>query len=454
MATNLPLDAVIQRVDRALESLPVRSGAPDLRSFLIDELYLEAFRPEESRTPWREALRHRAVDLASRLARGPLRQTVRVDRSFTGPLLGPRHLFVLSFPWEDTRTTGVLRRILEELSDAAIGVTDREDVFLALRGAGIPCLRIRTPRALHRREVPLVGGRPRDRRVMARGAALLETADRLLAELRPTLVLSCQDFFSFDQAFTRAARLRGIPTITHQHGQIPAGPTSVYKYLFSDRMAVWGQRSAALMEQHVDPSRLWIVGTDRFDGLDNRRAPRARDRLVLGLNPISDAGNRALLREVTAALLREAGGPISTLTPVIKLHPSLDPAQWRHDAAAAGGIPWQVWTGSNEELLSRTRFLLARRSTLTLDAAVAGASVIELGAAGGFGAVPGLFDDLPESLVETCEVGVVLSRRMSDPALEAALLTRQGVSLDLEIEPGSSTAREVAVLRAMLGGTP
>ncbi len=454
MAANILLDAIIRDVDRILESLPVRAGMPDLRSFLITDLYLELFRAGVSRMPWRELLRHRAVDLVSRLARGPLAQSVRVDRSWTGALDEPRHLLVFSFSWEDARTTGILRRILAELPDAVIGATDREDVFRALQSEGVPCLRIRTPRLLHRPEVPAFGIRSRDHRVLSRGAALLETAGRILDELQPISVLTCQDFFPFDQAFARAARQRRVPTVTHQHGQIPSGPTSVYKYLFSDRMAVWGQRSAALMAQHVERSRIWVVGTDRFEGLDGGRAPQDRDHLVLGLNPILDASNRALLGEVTTALHAGAGALVSKLRPVLKLHPSMDPTKWSQYAAAAGGIPWRIWSGTNEALLPRTRFLLARRSTLTLDAAVAGASVIELGADGGFGAVPGLFDDLPESVVEVGEVGAALSRRMTDPAFEAALLERQRASLALEIEPGSSSAREAAALRAMHEGTP
>ncbi|MFH1531120.1 MAG: hypothetical protein ABIK09_10370 [Pseudomonadota bacterium] len=451
MTMNLSLDRIIRDVDRVLEGGPRRPAGPDLWSFLITELYLERLRPREGRTRWQGAVRGRAVDLASRLARGPLAQTVRVERSFAGTPPGARHLFVFGFPWADLRTTGVLRRLLAELPDAAVGVTDQEDVFDALRAEGIPSLRLRAPRVLHRREVPALGIGPRDRRIMARGAALLEVAGRLLEELRPVSVLTAQDFFPFDQAFARAARQRGIPTVTHQHGQIPAGPTSLYKYLFSERMAVWGRRSAALMEQYVDPARVWVVGTDRFDGLCADRAPAERDSLVLGLNPVEEAGNRALLDQVDAALLGEGRGSLSALVPVLKLHPSLDPARWRGHVAAGRGVPWQVWTGSNEDLLSRTRFLLARRSTITLDAAIAGASVIELGAAQALGAVPGFFEDLPESVMEAVDVGVALTRRLDDPGLEAALLEHQRESLALEVEPGAASAREAAALRTLPG---
>ncbi len=454
MTTDIPLEAIIRDIDRVLDGAAEGGDDADLRPFLITELYLNRFRPTDHRTSRRQALVHRAVDLASRLARGPLRQSVRVERSFTTPPDGPRHLFVFGFSWTDARTTAILRRLLEEMPDAALGVTDREDVFVGLQEARVPCLLLRTPRFLHRHGLPATGFDPRERRLMARGAALLEVSRRLLAEHRPLSVLTIQDFFPLDQAFTRAARQLGIPTITHQHGQIPAGPTSLYKYLFSDRMAVWGRRSADLMAQHVDSSRLWVVGTDRFRGLHSDRPPAAREHLVLGLNPVEEASARALVDAVTAGLLEVDPKALSALTPVLKLHPSMDASAWTRYAAAKGGIPWRVWDGTNEELLPRTRFLLARRSTLTLDAAVAGASVIELGADGGFGAVPGLFDDLPESLVELPQLGAVLSARLDDPALEAALLARQQVSLELEIEPGSSSAREAAVLRAMGEGTP
>ena len=224
----------------------------------------------------------------------------------------------------------------------------------------------------------------------------------------------------------------------------------MYKYLFSDRMAVWGRRSARLMEQFVEPSRIWVVGIDRFDGLRSGRSPAAREHLVLGVNPVAEEHNRALLEAVTTSVGRE--GALAALVPVLKLHPSLDPVRWRAFAAAAGSVPWQVRSGGNEELLPRTRFLLAQSSTLTLDAAVAGASVIELEGGQVFGEKPLFFEDLPESVAAPEDVGAALARRLADPALEAALLERQSASLDLEIEPGSSSAREAAALRTLDGG--
>jgi len=77
-----------------------------------------------------------------------------------------------------------------------------------------------------------------------------------------------------------------------------------------------------------------------------------------------------------------------------------------------------------------------------------------LGADGAFGAVPGFFEDLPESVVEPRDVGAALTRRLGDPGLEAELLARQRASLALEIEPGSASAREAAALRVIAGEAP
>jgi len=441
------LEAVIREVDKALAGPWEGDGAEDLRPFLISSRFLNRYRPKDLRTRRRDALKHRLILEASRLARGPFRSGVTLRRSFTARPSGPRHLFVFGFPWTDRRHTVTLRPLLEEMAARAVAVTDRADVFDAVSLAGVPCVQVRIPRFLPRpRGSPPVVG-PEEQRLLARGAALLDAANSVIAEIGPVSVLTIQDFVPFDQAFARAARRRGIPTVTHQHGQIPSGPASLYKYLFSDRMAVWGQRSARLMEQWVKPERVWVVGTDRFQGMSSGRSPTERDCLVLGLGPTSEEQDRALLEEVSAALARE--GLPRTLVPVLKLHPSMDAAYWRAVAAAMEGVSWEVRTTGNETLLPRARFVLARRSTLTLDAAMAGASVLELALGSAGVEVPAFFEDLPESVVTTADAAAAVAGRNADPALEATLLDRQRASLALEIEPGAASAREAAALREL-----
>ena len=99
--------------------------------------------------------------------------------------------------------------------------------------------------------------------MLSRGIWLLEGAFGLLDEFKPLSVLTVQDFHFFDQVFASAAAARGITTLTHQHGAIPAGG-SLYRHLVSDRIALWGQRSASELSPFLPPERLWVLGTDRF----------------------------------------------------------------------------------------------------------------------------------------------------------------------------------------------
>jgi len=104
MAVDTQLEAVIRDIDRFLSGSPSQGGEPDLRSFLITEIYLERLLPAQAGLRRRGALRHLMADLASRLARGPLAREVTVERSFSRVPDGPRHLFVFTLPW--TRSDG------------------------------------------------------------------------------------------------------------------------------------------------------------------------------------------------------------------------------------------------------------------------------------------------------------------------------------------------------------
>ncbi|MBM4370171.1 MAG: hypothetical protein FJ098_00855 [Deltaproteobacteria bacterium] len=432
------LEETIRELERFLSGPP--EAGSDLRSFLLVERYL-AMALGHRPTPLRRSLDRALCVAAGLAATAGHRAEVREVRA--GPPPGPgRHLLFFGFPWSDKRHTGILEGLLGHLAlEEVLAVTHREDVFEALAAHPVPRFLLRLPRLAP--PAPGAARDPGEARTLATAALLLGAATRLLEELRPRSVLTTQDFHLHDQAFARAARALGVPSVTHQHGMIPPEPLSLYRFLFSDRMAVWGRGSARLMARFVDPARLWVVGTDRFDGLRSPRPSAERDLLVLALSPEPGDGNRRLVDAVSRGL---AESPVPALRRILKLHPSMDPGPWERPASRAAGGGWEVLRGAGGILLPRTRFLLARRSTITLDAAVAGASVLELGTSD-LGPLPGLLEELPESVVEPHAAAAEIARRLADPAVEAGVLGRQAAALDAEIEPGCAAVREVALLR-------
>jgi hypothetical protein len=451
-----PPEAVIRAIDGFLDGPPVESLGLDLKPFLIVERYLSALgRTPAARGPLhrlRAQLRSAALRVLPAAALGP--PVVELRRVRPGP--GPRHLFVFGLPWSDQGYAGFNIGVIRALADPAraVVVTADRACFDQWCREGVDAVLL-TARA--RRLDPahrFAGARTGEPEKLTRAAALLRSADALLEALAPVSVSTTQDYHVYDQAFARAARRRGIPTLTHQHGLIPDRAVTLYKYVFSDRIAVWGRRSARLMARWVPEDRIWVTGTDRFDGLRSDRPPGDRPILALGVNPIGEARDLAILGAVSAALRRVSAGPVGALRPVLKLHPSLDMARWEGHAARVGhGVPWEIRRAGNEVLLPLTRFMLAQRSTITLDAAVAGATVLELDPDPALGQVPGLFDTLPESVVAPAAAVDEVARRLADPRTEAALLARQSAALSDELEPGGASARIAAWLRSLEGAT-
>lgn len=455
MSARLSAEEAVRCIDAFLEEPPVEVGGLDLRPFLIVERYLTLAGsrpdPRATRTRLRLALRRAALrSLPAAVTGAGVREERGPGRDRAG-----RHLLVFGFPWVDQRLNGFNRGVLRALGDPAdvVVVSNDPACCVACHEEGIDARFLDVPSRRYDRTLRFRGAWPGEVERLTQAATLLQRADALLRNLQPASVLTTQDFHVYDQAFARGAKRLGIPTLTHQHGLIPDRPVALFKYVFSDWIAVWGQRSARLMERWVSPDRIRVAGTDCFDPMRSDRPAAERPYLLLCVNPIGEERDLANLGAVSRALREAPEGPVRGLKPVLKLHPSLDIERWEGHAARLGeGLPWAVRRAGNEALLPLTRFLLAQRSTITLDAAVAGASVLELDPDPALGGVPGLFDPLPESVVMPGAAIREVGRRLANPAVEASLLDRQAAALAVEIEPGSASRRIAGWLRALERG--
>lgn len=392
----------------------------------------------------------------SRLVRRPsaleVRSSVDLDRTTTRFLIG------FGYPWEDMRHTGPLRSLLDALGDPSdvLGLTNQEDVFEGLRRQNVAAVFLRPPRLSVR---PEVRGAPvpwRDRAALSRCLWLGEWVREFLDTHRPHAVVTCQDFHAFDQVLASSARSRNIPSLTHQHGMIPEGG-SLFRILTSDRIALWGRRSAAKLADHLPPERLWVVGTDRFKHLLPRSDGPSRDRIVIALNPTGEEGTARMAREMITSLAAVWDDTFRDLRVVVKLHPSMDEALWEkriRDVPAARSLPLEVIRNRADDFLHRTRFLVAHRSTITLDAAAAGAVVIEVEATAARSLCPAFFDTAPQAVVQAGEFGEVVARLLNDPVEETELRRVQHASLGEEIADHDAPATIARWLRSSAQANP
>lgn len=457
--TETSLNQVMTEIDRFLDGPGILFKDLDLRPFLLQDLYIRKLtRPsalkiglQEARSLTRMLLLHSGLALSKRPPVARER-----NRFLTGSRINA--LFVFGFPWADKRHTGILEAVVRLCRGSNnLVVTDKRSVFDAWTREEVPCILLSTSPWCLRDEVNQPGLSPRDRLILSQAAELCNEVEKLLDEFQPRVVLTTQDFHFFDQAFARMANLKGIETLTHQHGMIPRAESSLYKFVFSRRIAVWGKSSARLMSQFLDQERLWLLGTDRFNHLVPRDPQAPRPFITVALSPVDDELNWSMLSRVVEGLAQVWNPHFSGYCLMVKLHPSMNRDAWadrigKWITSHHPTIPCFVYGKGGPELLWKTRFLLASRSTISLDAVIAGASVLELQVDAGTGAAPELFDKLPESLVTPSSAANELVRRLLNPVVDADLRAREDAAMKEEVEAMNSSELEARWLCGLQEG--
>lgn len=213
---------------------------------------------------------------------------------------------------------------------------------------------------------------------------------RLYDAFPPSVLVTASDTGFWGRCATLEASLRGIPSLTLQHGMMVGA--SGYVPVLSTRIGVWGEGSARwLRDRGVPPEKIAVTGPPRLDEILRRPYPSretvaralgldaAARWVVLATNPIPFERNAAQLE--TARRGVAAWDPSARL--LVKLHPSEDPAPYR--AAAAGDVRVVVVPhGAVDlyDLLKVADAVLTYHSTVGLEAMMLERPVVSLEAFG------------------------------------------------------------------------
>ena len=224
------LEETVSIIENRLQSTHLQVQGIDTVPLLMIRWFQALQTPptfSKRRTEDAKALIRLALTVGDAFLRRP--QKMEEERNFASSDVTVRHLFVFGFRFDDDRHSGVLKKLLAELGPEphVLGVTDQRDVYEGLSLAKVPCVLLKPPRTSLRPEVLKARVSWGDRAMLSRGIWLLEAASGLLDEFKPLSVLTVQDFHFFDQVFALEAASRGITTLTHQHGAIPAGGGTV-----------------------------------------------------------------------------------------------------------------------------------------------------------------------------------------------------------------------------------
>lgn len=454
---NHPAEDYIARIDSLVEEKRWEIDGVNLSTALTVHWWLESVHREDRGGRGISS----ALKQNLRLSLGKLREafggpsSASVHESPAASSSGIRHLAVMGFPPGNRMLHEVEALAQAYRPRGGLGIlTSRLEVFDALKSTDIPVFLLETPSLSSAQGVPFRGFSALERVLLAQAVLQFRSIETLLDRLAPLTVLTAQDFHPFDHVATLAARKKGIHTVTHQHGMIPTGHRSLYSLVYSDRIAVWGERSARTLRGLGLEDRIWIVGTSRFKDLVPPKEPlETRPYLALALNATTIRENRLLLSRVVEGMVSWPCD-LHGLTPLLKLHPSMDIAQWKgicEEVTRQAGVSWRfdVTADAAALVLPQTRFLLAHRSTISMDGALLGCSLLELQPREIVGDPPAYFEHLPESVVLPEFAGTELIRRLEDPDHHASVLERQAQSLALEFAAQDSVAVELAYLHEL-----
>jgi hypothetical protein len=282
--------------------------------------------------------------------------------------------------------------------------------------------------------------------------------DEHFSEVRPTGLVLDEDATPFKRAAIGLARRRECRSLVVQHGA-PCGPFG-FAPQAADRICVWGESSREqLLHWGVAPDRVCITG---WPHAENRRvlhsaAPKRRRSagkriLLLATMPPDDGrpdtAGFHLTRQTHERMLAIACDAVARLpraTLTIKLHPRCgDEAVFRQALARRAELRAKiVRTRPLDRLIAESDCVLSCASTSGIEAALAGAPVVQLLPVGSGDVLPADRWGLLGSARDQRELDALLDRALARgwSARESLAQTLAGVC---SYDPARSAADRIA----------
>lgn len=244
-------------------------------------------------------------------------------------------------------------------------------------------------------------------RVFGRIAKFLDMSHRLLAAVRPNVVLMVNERSAFEMSLVVAARRAGVPTVAVQHGVIhpehwnyvyepgevsPQGGDHSPFVPIPDQTAVYGEYDRRLLTTlgSFPANAVVVTGQPRYDVLAlarhiyvrkdwaKRMGVPAESRLILWITHATDTPiNEHTL--ITRALLRSVARVPNTFL-LVKPHPDVDEVRLRVIRSAATEVGFRGLLLDRRvetlELLGVCDLMITKASTAVIEAAALGKPVI------------------------------------------------------------------------------
>ncbi len=199
----------------------------------------------------------------------------------------------------------------------------------------------------------------------------------------PRTIITLQDYMPIDSIF--AIYLCGkVPTVTLQHGFIYLSRNTLWKYIISDWIIVWGnQQAETLKSLGVSSEKIKVLGTAKYDLVSHIKYDKLRKRerkILISIQPLLSKFFIELLFNFLKVLLRSKENFLLS----IRFHPAVSKFNRRQFMRRVKKE--NIFSNINLEIseikdpledISKSTIVLTSKTTLAFEAMLVGRPVIE-----------------------------------------------------------------------------
>ena len=294
-------------------------------------------------------------------------------------------------------------------------------------------------------------------RVLSIGFELFEKANSLFRKMNSARMLfTAQDFHFYEQAFSKAAKKNGILSITHQHGLMDYPHPGIFKYMFSDYIMVWGKNSMETLEKYIGKEKIKVVGTDKFNYLTKNLDYEREEVVTVALNFMNEEDLDVYMEKLVKGFKYLKFEQNLSFDVIFKLHPIMGKLQeWIENIIKLKFskyeivLDYKIVVGDIAKTLAKSKYLIATRSTISIEAMICNSSVLEINYPVSSLNRNSLFQKFQESIVSLDNFYFELGKRMVDFKYSNEILAKQRTVIKSELE-SLSLQKEVEFIQSLL----
>ena len=367
-----------------------------------------------------------------------------------------KYLFVCNWPQEH-RAFSILGNIISSIENKneVLIVTDCEDIYQYYTTLKIACVYICISGLSFDKEIwKKKYLDSHESFILSRVKRYIDAVEKFMDEFQPDITLTVCDLHTFERVFAESARLKGVLSITHQHGQM--APTNrMHDYTISNYIVVWGNKTKENIEDYIKLTEIKVLGTDIHGNLLEQKAQIKKDSITLALNPRSDEINKFLITQIIMEMNKLGKENQNTYSFILKLHPSMKQKFWEKFFVSSAKslsfkMQYEIATYGNEVILNRSKILLVLSSSIALEAFICGASVITLDIPQLYNNPLVFYDKLPESIVGVNDLLSEVDKRLNDAEYNMKILDKQELSIKEHIFSFDSSNKELEWIEELL----